>query len=430
VPKFRLIKFKKAYKRRVIILFLMLIILIWALYQIKMFFLQQEIKTELAISTLLDDEISSEGYFFKKETIIKLDMDRNLKTTKLKIKNGERVSKKGIIAIVSPGLNDTLNDLELKKINHKIESLSNLNKLKFSFVSSPEQISRKIYKEIKTINSFINISRYCDVAEEKEKLFQLLSEREMISGKVKNFNETIAKLKKTREQLSAKSTNNECKEIFSEEAGIFIDHVDGFESAIDLEKEIFLSRNFLQEDHLYIKDMNKERILGKIVHDIPWYIVLDVNPEYMNRFRENNSVDISICDLSDQKIPAKIVKINELEHNVVCCCDYITKELADIRHKQIIVNFGSYRGIRIPKNSIHREKIKNESGEIKEAEGVFVLAGNEILFREIIIKYMSEDYAICEQNPDLSKLFIQNPLKFYDKIVTEGFDLYNHKIIR
>ena len=45
------------------------------------------------------------------------------------------------------------------------------------------------------------------------------------------------------------------------------------------------------------------------------------------------------------------------------------------------------------------------------------------------IVYAGDDFIICNENPDKGKLLNGTTVALYDKVVTEGGDLFNGKII-
>ena len=66
----------------------------------------------------------------------------------------------------------------------------------------------------------------------------------------------------------------------------------------------------------------------------------------------------------------------------------------------------------------------------KTVDGVYILYGNELKFKEIVKLYETKDYVICDTNQDNEDLFSGSTIKLYDKIVTEGTDLYAGKIVK
>ena len=61
----------------------------------------------------------------------------------------------------------------------------------------------------------------------------------------------------------------------------------------------------------------------------------------------------------------------------------------------------------------------NNDGE----RGVFVVQSGKLVFRKIDVEYWGDDYIICQSSAD------DGYLKLYDKIVTEGKDLYEGKVV-
>ena len=76
-------------------------------------------------------------------------------------------------------------------------------------------------------------------------------------------------------------------------------------------------------------------------------------------------------------------------------------------------------------------KTGKEKTETKSVKGVYILVGNEILFKQIVPLYTGEGFIICMQNPKDEDLVTDEigVLKAYDEVVVEGANLYDGKII-
>ena len=92
----------------------------------------------------------------------------------------------------------------------------------------------------------------------------------------------------------------------------------------------------------------------------------------------------------------------------------------------------------MPKKAIHTDTVTrtadNADGttrtEEAEVQGVYVLHGNELKFREIITLYETDEFVLCDTDEENEALFSSTTIKLYDKIVTEGTDLYAGKIVK
>lgn len=96
-------------------------------------------------------------------------------------------------------------------------------------------------------------------------------------------------------------------------------------------------------------------------------------------------------------------------------CDKLNSAVTTGRtaHFKLLVN--SYGGLRVSRKALRYND--------KDERGVFIERGQNLLFKKVNVVYWGEDYVICTQEQD------DDYLKLYDKIVTEGKDLYDGKVI-
>ena len=72
----------------------------------------------------------------------------------------------------------------------------------------------------------------------------------------------------------------------------------------------------------------------------------------------------------------------------------------------------------------------NEKEESRKVKGVYVVSGNVMQFKEVVILYSDDDYIICKQTPEDGELFGSSTVKLYDRVVIGGTDLYDGKSVR
>ena len=98
---------------------------------------------------------------------------------------------------------------------------------------------------------------------------------------------------------------------------------------------------------------------------------------------------------------------------------------------------GTYTGLRVSKRAIHDDFVTktsyddndNPHNEEKKVQGVYVLYGSEVQFKQISVIYANDDYVICDPSPDPDKLFNGETISLYDKVIVKGDDLYDGKVI-
>ena len=153
-------------------------------------------------------------------------------------------------------------------------------------------------------------------------------------------------------------------------------------------------------------------------------------------------VEISIPYASADTLSARVVSVNDDSNTgnsvVVLECENMNDTLSKIRSQTVDISVRTYSGIKVDKTAIHKDKVtttkENEDGTTntleKTVDGVYILYGNELKFREVVKLYETDTYVICDTNQENEELFSGNTIKLYDKIVTEGTDLYAGKIVK
>ena len=151
-------------------------------------------------------------------------------------------------------------------------------------------------------------------------------------------------------------------------------------------------------------------------------------------------VKVSIPFITTQKIPAEIVAVNQKTRQddgvLVLSCDYMNDDISKARIESVEIETSFHEGLKVPKRAIHEDYViktyeKNDKTveKKKKVQGVYVLYGSELIFKEIDIVYSSKEYVICDPTPEDGTLFNGETVKLYDRIVIKGDNLYDGKII-
>ena len=99
---------------------------------------------------------------------------------------------------------------------------------------------------------------------------------------------------------------------------------------------------------------------------------------------------------------------------------------------------GTYTGLRISRKAIHDDYVTKVTyddndqphKEEKKVQGVYVLYGSEVQFKQISILHSDKDYVICDTSPADGILFNGETVSLYDKVIVKGDDLYDGKVIK
>lgn len=382
--------------------------------------------------------LKSDGYILRNESYV---INDNGGVLYYNIEDAGKVAKGGAIASVYETENDAINASKMNKLKEKIENLQKLNSLSQVTGASLEAVNKSISQYLTEFISNVENNNFTSANKIMDSLSYSLNEKQVIVNNTNNFNDYIEELMQEKEVLE-KSTNSAVGKIQSSMAGTFTSQTDGYENSFDFAKASKM--NYQQLTALEEGEAQKvpENVIGKIISDVNWLICCPMTAEDAKVFEDiQELVEVEIPYASSDKLSAKVVSVNEDDNGnavVILECKEMNNTLAQIRKEEVKIAVKSYSGIKIDKNAVHRDIVtkttENGDGttntEEKEVDGVYILYGNELRFREIIKLYETDEFVICDTDEENEKLFNGTTIKLYDEIVTEGTDLYAGKIVK
>lgn len=393
--------------------------------------------TEIAMHTSASDTIKSNAFIIRDEEIIPKDTDGTLVFS---VNNGDKVVADGTIATIYNSEEDAINSQKLIEINEKIAFLESMNDANTSVNVGVDTVNNQVNEKLVNFIGYINKGNFNNISKVDDDLISLIYRKQIIFGEQGSYKSIINSLNKEKDELLSKS-KDPTGEIKSKNAGYFVSSLDGYENIFDVNK----LENITYEDFKNIKknDDNNENNVGKIIKGVNWYIICPISKDDQTTIEHYASeINIQLPYAMNEKIPARIYSTNvspdDEDHvMLVLSCNYMNSSLAEIRNESIDVLISSFEGIKIPKKALHDDvctkTITDENGNTKKVEettqGVYVEFGNELIFKPVYIVYSSNDYVICSENPDSETAFDQESVRLYDKVIVEGSDLYNGKIL-
>ncbi|MEE0858409.1 MAG: HlyD family efflux transporter periplasmic adaptor subunit [Acutalibacteraceae bacterium] len=383
--------------------------------------------------------LDSKAYIIRKESYITNDMGGVLYYN---VSDSESIAANGVIANIYETETDAINITKINSLNTKIDNLKKLNSMSQVMGVSLESINKSLNNKLTEFIIDTQNNDFSDSSSAMEGLLYSLNEKQIITGEVTDFNEKIAELENERNILQ-QSVKPATGQILSPVAGIFTSYTDGFETAYDyanVSNLTYAECMALQESTL--ADVPKN-VIGKVIADVNWYICCPMTTEKAKEFKElDDLVDVDIPYASADTLTARVVAVNDDAATgnsvVILECENMNSTLAQIREEKVNISVRDYYGIKIDKSDIYHDTVtrtvENTDGttktEEKTVEGVYILYGNELKFKEIVKLYETEDFVICDTDQENEDLFSGSTVKLYDKIVTEGTDLYAGKIVK
>lgn len=391
--------------------------------------------TENAVQVTVNDTIHSNGFIIRDETVIE-NSSRGVLSYSLS--DGEAVKSSGEIAKIYSTDSDAAAQSKADILEEKVNSLKNLQNVNAGNTTGIDTINNDINNSIVSFYNLVNNNDITKIGSNINSLITSINRQQVFTGKADNFDAEIAELESqisTLRNTSGKSIGT----ISAPKAGYFSAHCDGYENSI----------KFTDIDKIKLNDLENVKssdvsssVAGKVVNDVEWYIACKVTADEATELNLwDGDATVLFSNASSETIPASVERVyqetKDSDGLLILKCNYMNSELIDTRNEPIEIGLGTYSGLRISKKAIHDDIVTktttdengNKHTEEKKVQGVYVLYGSEMNFKQISILYAEDDYVICDPNPDSDVLFNGETISLYDKVIVEGEGMYDGKVI-
>ena len=390
--------------------------------------------TENAVKATVTNKISANGFIIRDETILTNDTSGVLSYQCL---NGEAVNAGGEVAKIFSDEKDAVSQSNADRLESKKNSLEALQRNTVLGTMSLDIINNNIKSKLIGYLENVNNNSVSSVKNDADSLVSSISQRQIYTGKIKNFNSEIEELGAQASQLRS-SAGDSIGSVITPVAGYFTEFCDGYETSVDYGS---VENMTLDDLHSVKKKSVPSNAAGKVVSNVTWYVACEVSSDEAASLTVwDSSVTVLLKEASTEAIPAEIYKIQQEGDDralVILSCDYMNNGFLEARSEPIEIGMGTYTGLRVSRRAIHDDYVTkvtydendNAHKEQKKVQGVYVLYGSEVQFKQISILHADEDYVICDTNPEEGVLFNGETVSLYDKVIIKGDDLYDGKVI-
>ena len=398
-----------------------IIIIVLALF-VFVFFIGQvffadggKVNTETAYTYSMTEDVPFEGVFLRDETVVYspgsgvLDYEHS---------DGSKVGKSSVIARRYRSEADIERRREIEKINEQIAVLTDAQKLAGTDNNQLENISSQINERHSMILESLIDGDYSAAQAQETSMLGVLSNREISRGDVSGYETRIAALRSRLSELQT-MISGDVTDIYADGTGYFVSHVDGYEGKLSTADSGSITADQI-DDIISEPDLGKSSgAVGKLIADYRWRVAAVIDSEQLFGCYEGSTVTLRVRS-DPTPIEAEIVSITDSGRGdgtsvYVFECDTLTSSVVSGRTAQFKYIVNSYGGLRVSRSALRF----NDDQE----RGVFVVVGGKLVFKKISVEYWGDDYLICTQEDD------GDYLKLYDRIVTEGKDLYEGKVV-
>ena len=390
--------------------------------------------TENAVKATVTNKISANGFIIRDETILTNDTSGVLSYQCL---IGEAVNAGGEVAKIFSDEKDAVSQSNADRLESKKNSLEALQRNTVLGTMSLDIINNNIKSKLIGYLENVNNNSVSSVKNDADSLVSSISQRQIYTGKIKNFNSEIEELGAQASQLRS-SAGDSIGSVITPVAGYFTEFCDGYETSVDYGS---VENMTLDDLHSVKKKSVPSNAAGKVVSNVTWYVACEVSSDEAASLTVwDSSVTVLLKEASTEAIPAEIYKIQQEGDDralVILSCDYMNNGFLEARSEPIEIGMGTYTGLRVSRRAIHDDYVTkvtydendNAHKEQKKVQGVYVLYGSEVQFKQISILHADEDYVICDTNPEEGVLFNGKTVSLYDKVIIKGDDLYDGKVI-
>lgn len=402
--------------KRILVVVLSLLLLIYVAVQGYLIF-AATLETVTAENETAYDSYKTTGVIYRDESVIQQQTNGYLFYM---VQNGNRVSKNGKIASVFPTEHDALKQQEWELLNEEISALQFINAQGTSNRANLASINQQLKATWLSLSRATGTSAYMNINAVHVKLLTLLNKKQLTIGKEENFNDRIAALQQKKAALQASFTPSTAT-IYSPVAGYFVADTDGFEGMLKINDMENLTVADVETVLAAEPAPSSGASIGKMVGDYEWYLTCIVPLDRTVTLKKGMQTEVVMPFVQNEPLSMRVVAVNKAADDraaVILQCMNMSSALSTVRKEEVEIRFSQIDGLRVPDEAIQFNE--------KDEAGVFIQAGNSVRFRKIHVLYHNEEkrYSVCEKKDD------KGYLRLYDKIVIQGENLYDGKLVR
>ena len=377
--------------KRILAIAVALFLLVYVGYQIFLVaYSSVEIQTVTAHTTY--ETLDVDGFAIRSEQVLNQATNGYVYYT---LENGARVAKGGVIAEVYPSEQDALTYKKITALDADISALEVLQKQGSVSKTNLENINAQIEQTQRELVKDVASGQLVNMDAWRSEMMGLLNRKQILVGKVADFEERLSQLKSERAQLLS-SAHTSSGTVTSPVAGYFVSAPDGYENALSYDDALTLSVEQVKAAMSAQPAEVPKGSIGKVVGNYEWYLACIVPVDKLSQVSLGASLNVRLEFASDAAVPVTVVAINRSDDEavVVLKCAYMSEELSSVRNEKVQILLKEHTGLYVPDRALQFND-KNEPG-------VYVRIGTTLHFRRVQIEYHSEKggYSICAEQVD------------------------------
>ena len=381
--------------------------------------LTSDVSYEYASLQSFDRVLEKTGYLVRNEEVLYSESDGILSYS---VAESQKVGAGQLVATVysdSQGI-DIQN--EIAAIENKLSVLSRSSIDTGYLTSDISKIDERINQSISGAKYSVAKNDYSLIQKHKNELLINMNKRELVTSGKGDFSAQISELQARKDQLTA-SLENPISTVFSPKTGYFSTLLDGYETIFgpDRLKNMTIS-DFDEMIHAERVEYNGSAI-GKLITDFDWHTLCEVTSSEADSLMIGQKYPVTFLYSSGEQLFAILEeKISQTDSDRVILnfrIEDIPSGFDYTRSQTIKIVLETKSGISFPSSALRM---------IDDKQGVFVVAGNVVEFKYVDV-IDSSNSRFLSKVPDDETENASKYLTKFDRVITEGKDLYVGKIL-
>lgn len=380
-----------------------------------------DIETEYATLVTDSDVVPLDAYIMRSESVIFAASPTSGHSVGYVFSDGTKVHGGQVVANIYTG--DGSSDEAIVDLDRRIDLLESSNLTDGMTSSDTYVIDSKIQNYYYLIHQSTLLGNYSNLTKRRDELLTLINKRRILTGVTTGYSDRIESLTAERALLSA-GQDTIAESVEAPYAGYFYSTTDGYESTFSASKVESLT--LAEFDKMLSSQPTRysDRAVGKMVSDFDWYIVCETTRDSLRYFTKGYSYYVNFPyndDISIKMTLSNVVsEVGSDRVLLVLEAERIPEDFSFRRMQPVEIVRSSYTGYRVPISAARL---------VDGKQGVYIMIGNTIEFREIdILLEMDGYYIVAEQDP-VNDPDYASKLGLYDQIVVSGKNLYDGKLI-
>lgn len=381
--------------------------------------LTTDAKYEYATAKTIQNTLEKDAYLVRNEAVLYAEKNGVLTYT---VSESQKLGKDQLIATVFSSESGVDIQKQIFQIDERIELLERSTVDVGYMTADINKIDERIYDSLIKIRLAIDNNDISLASQIKDDLLINYNKRHLIKTGKTQYDAQIKALQEEKNKLTLSLQNAVCS-VHSPTSGYFSTLLDGYETIFTAD----LIKNLTVDS--YREAIKKEQIdygnlaIGKIVTDFDWYTLCEVSSNEAEELSSGRRYKITFSYSSGKQFDAilekKVTQTDTDSVILVFLIENVPQDFDYTRKQSIQIVKESYEGLSFPRSALR---------VVDGVQGVYVVEGNSVGFKKVDIIYAGDSlYFSREKN--INDEDYKKYLSRFDRVITEGKDLYVGKIL-